>query len=222
MIAAAFVVGAWSGDALALPLVCVFPALWAFAPSRLVSAFVCTAHFLAASRGLPQGVVNFYGCDFGVGVALWIGAVAVFVFVHATLLEKQPGWNRAFWFALAAILMSVPHFGIVGGRSRSLRPASSFRNRDGGVSRALLQRVREDSAEGVRVVVLPESAVGLWTPTTSSFFMDGLRGTAVTVIVGAAIVDREGYDSAMLEIGAGRARKLYGERMPVPVSMWQP
>lgn len=286
MIAAAVVVGAvaWSGDALALPLVCVLPALWAFAPSRLVSALVCAAYFLAASRGLPPGAVNFYGSDFGVGIALWIGAAAVFVFVHATLWQKQPGWDRALWFALAAILMSVPPFGIVGwaqpitaagilfpgsgwcglaatavillimttakwpvaatvvagfwawsaahwtappqpegGMGLDTRLGSALgRAPDLDQSRALLQRVREASAEGARVVVLPESAAGLWTPTTSSFFMDGLRGTAVTVIAGAAIVDREGYDNAMLEIGAGRARKLYGERMPVPVSMWQP
>jgi hypothetical protein len=52
--------------------------------------------------------------------------------------------------------------------------------------------------------------------------MDGLRGTDITVIAGAAIVDREGYDNAMMEVSADRTRRLYGERMPVPVSMWQP
>ncbi|MCP3468390.1 nitrilase-related carbon-nitrogen hydrolase [Bradyrhizobium sp. CCGUVB23] len=89
-------------------------------------------------------------------------------------------------------------------------------------SQALLQRVREAAAAGARVVVFPENAAGLWTPTASGFWVDGLRGNDVTLIVGAAIVNREGYDNAMMEISAGRARRLYGERMPVPVSMWQP
>lgn len=286
MIAAAVVVGAvaWSGDALALPLVCVLPALWAFAPSRLVSALVCAAYFLAASRGLPQGVVNFYGSDFGVGIALWIGAAAVFVFVHATLWQKQPGWDMAFWFALAAILMSVPPLGIVGwaqpitaagilfpgwgwwGLAATAAilltmttgkwpiaaivatgfwtwsaahwiapsPPQGWTGLDTQLGSALgrapdleqtctlLERVREAVTAGARVVVLPESAAGLWTPTTSAFWIDSLRSADVTVIAGTAIVDHEGYDNVMVEAGEGRARVLYGERMPVPVSMWQP
>lgn len=89
-------------------------------------------------------------------------------------------------------------------------------------SAALLQRALKTGAAGARVVVLPESAAGLWTPTASMFWMAGLRGVGVTVITGAAIVDRDGYDNAMVEIGEAQAHELYGERMPVPVSMWQP
>ncbi|MHC2279196.1 hypothetical protein ACVME8_005839 [Bradyrhizobium diazoefficiens] len=286
MIVAAAAVGAaaWCGHALALPLACAFPTLWAFAPSRLISAAVSAAYFLAASHGLPQGVINFYSTDLGVGIALWIGAAAVFVFVHTMLWQSRPGWERALWFALAAILMCVPPFGIVGwaqpitaagilfpgwgwwglGATAAILltmttgkwpiaaiVAASFwawsaahwiapSQPDGWVgletklgsalgrapdldqSQALLQRVREAGAAGARVVVLPESAAGLWTPTTSGLWMEGLRGNDITVIAGAAIVDREGYDNAMMEVSASRARRLYGERMPVPVSMWQP
>ncbi|GLR98372.1 hypothetical protein ACVIU7_005186 [Bradyrhizobium liaoningense] len=282
--AAALGAAAWSGHALALPLACAFPTLWAFAPSRLISAVVSAAYFLAASRGLPQGVVNFYGTDLSVGIALWIGAAAIFVLVHAVLWQSRPGWRRAVWFALAAILMSVPPFGIVGwaqpitaagilfpgwgwwglGATAAILVAMTTgkwpiaamvvasisawsaahwtapSQPDGWVgldtrlgsalgpapdlaqSQALLQRVHGAGATGARVVVLPESAAGLWTPTMSRFWMDGLRGSDITVIAGAAIVDREGYDNAMMEVSAGRARRLYGERMPVPVSMWQP
>ncbi|WP_420738235.1 conjugal transfer protein TraB [Bradyrhizobium japonicum] len=286
MVIAAAMVGvvAWSGHALTLPLACAFPALWAFAPSRLASAAASAAYFLAASRGLPQGVVNFYGSDLGVGIALWIGAATAFVFVHAVLWPSRPGWERALRFALAAALMSVPPFGIIGwaqpitaagvlfpgwgwwglgatvtilltmttskwpitaivAASLSAWSAAHWiappqpdgwtgldtrlgsalgRAPDLDQSQALLQRVREAGAAGARVVVLPESAAGLWTPTTSGFWMDGLRNTAITVIAGTAIVDREGYDNVMMEISAGRTRRLYGERMPVPVSMWQP
>lgn len=95
MAVAAAVVGAvaWCGHALTLPLACAFPTLWAFAPSRSISAAVSAAYFLAASRGLPQGAVNFYGTDFGVGIALWIGAAASFVLVHAVLWQSRPGWG---------------------------------------------------------------------------------------------------------------------------------
>ncbi|MCK1724963.1 conjugal transfer protein TraB [Bradyrhizobium sp. 142] len=282
--AAAVGAGAWSGEGLTLPLACAFPALWAFAPSRIAAAMVSAAYFLAASRGLPQGALNFFGADFGVGIALWIGAAAAFVLVHAVAWQSQPGSGRALSFGLAAILMSVPPFGIVGwaqpvtaagvlfpgwgwwGLAATAAILLTMTTRkwpiaalvatgfwtwsashwiapsqpDGWVgldirlgsalgrapdleqSRTLLQRVHEAAGGGARVIVLPESAAGLWTPTTSGFWMDGLRGTGITVIAGAAIVDREGYDNAMIEIGAGHARELYGERMPVPVSMWQP
>lgn len=286
MIVAAAVVGAvaWSGQVLNVPLGCAFPMLWAFAPSRIAAAMVSAAYFLAASRGLPQGAVNFYGADFSVGIALWICAAAAFVLVHAVVWQRRPGWRRALWFALAAILMSVPPFGIVGwaqpvtaagvlfpgwgwwGLAATAAMLLTMTTRkwpiaallatgfwtwsashwvapsepDGWVglhtqlgstlgrvpdleqSRVLLQRVREAEADGARVVVLPESAAGLWTATTSSFWMHGLRATGITVIAGAAIVHPEGYDNAMIEIGTSWAHELYDERMPVPVSMWQP
>ncbi len=290
MIVAAAIVGsiAWSGHPLTLPLACIFPALWAFASSRSIAAVVSAAYFLAASRGLPQGVVNFYGSDFAVGIALWIGAAAAFVLVHAVLWQRRPGWGRAVRFGLAAILMSVPPFGIVGwaqpitaagilfpgwgwwglaataaillsmttgkwpvaaavaagfwtwSAAHWTAPSSPDgwagidtefggalgRAPDLGQARILLDlaraRVREGKADGSYVGVLPESAAGLWTSTTSNFWTDGLRGSGMTVIAGAAIVDRDGYDNAMVEIGADRARELYGERMPVPISMWQP
>jgi Carbon-nitrogen hydrolase len=286
MVLAAAAVGAvaWCGHALALPLACAFPTLWAFAPSRFISAVVSTAYFLAASRALPQGVVNFYGNDLGVGIALWIGAAAIFVLVHAVLWQGRPGCERASCFGLAAFLMSVPPFGIAGwaqpitaagilfpgwgwwglGATAAILltmttgkwpiatiVAASFwawsaahwiapSQPDGWVgldttlgsalgrapdldqSQALLQRVREAGAAGARVVVLPESAAGLWTPTTTGFWIDGLRGNDIRLIAGAAIIGREGYDNAMMEISSGSVRQLYDERMPVPVSMWQP
>ena len=60
------------GEVLALPLAVGFPALWALAPSRTAAAAVAAGYFLAASRGLPQGVMNFYGGGFEAGIALWL------------------------------------------------------------------------------------------------------------------------------------------------------
>src|SRR5690606_41242713 len=43
-----------------------------------------------------------------------------------------------------------------------------------------------------------------------------------SVNAGAIVVNAAGYDNVMLEISGTSANVLYKERMPVPVSMWQP
>jgi len=81
---------------------------------------------------------------------------------------------------------------------------------------------RAANEDGIRFIVLPESSLGFWTPTVERFWRGWLRGVDITVIAGAAIVDARGYDNVMLAISAVRVDILYRERMPVPVSMWQP
>ena len=90
--------------------------------------------------------------------------------------------------------------------------------------RDLIATVRRAAATdpGTRVVVLPESALGFWTPMVERVWRERLRGTGLTVIVGAAVIEMQGYDNVMVAISAGEAKILYRERMPVPVSMWQP
>jgi len=250
----------------------------------MIAIAVAAAHFLAASRGLPQGVMTFYGSGILWGGALWVMASLAFVSVHGVLWSGRPGWGRAGRFALASTVMAMPPFGIVGWAhpltsSGVLFPgwgwfglaaaatgmlavttrlwpipvlalagawlwsaagwtppsvpdgwrgvdtamgASLGRATDLDQHRALLAHVQRAHEQGARVVVLPESALGLWTPTVSQVWMDALRTTRVVVIAGAAVVDRHGYDNVLVEIGAGQARVLYRERMPVPVSMWQP
>lgn len=274
----------WSGVTLALPLALAFPALWAAAPTRIMAIAVSAAYFLAASRGLPQGVMTFYGASIALGGALWIAAGLAFVAVHGLLWTVQPGWGRAGRFALASVLMAVLPLGIVGWAHpltaagvlfpgwgwpglgaaaavmlalttrlwpvaavtlvgawlwsatgwappsgpegwRGVDPAmgaSLGRAADLDQHRALLVHVQRAHEAGARVVVLPESALGLWTPTVAQVWMDALRTTRVVVIAGAAVIDRNGYDNVLVEISAGQARVLYRERMPVPVSMWQP
>ncbi len=104
----------WSGDPRTLPVALVFPALWGLSRSRWTAAAVAAAYFLAASQGLPQGVATFYGASVLLGVSLWIGAALAFVEVHAALWSRQPGWGRAVRYGIAAILLAVPPFGIVG------------------------------------------------------------------------------------------------------------
>ena len=274
----------WSGNPLTLPVAVAFPALWAFSPSRLVAACVSAGYFLAASRGLPQGVANFYGSQFALGLVLWFAASFAFVAVHAALWTLRDGWRRPLRYAIVAILMSIPPFGIVGWAhpitaagilfpgwkwlglaaaailmlamttkrwpiaaavvggfwvlsSTSWTPPNlpdgwagidtRFRGSAGqhaGYAQQFetIALVKGAAGSGEHVVVLPESAAGLWTPTVARLWKRELAGSGVTVIAGAAVVDPDGYDNAMLRVSAGGAKILYRERMPVPVSMWQP
>jgi hypothetical protein len=286
LITAAVGVGivAWSGNPLTLPLAMLFPPLWALSPTRTIVALVSAAYFLGASRGLPQGVANFYGSDVAVGLGLWIAASLVFVGVHFVLWTARPGWGRATRYAIAAVLMSVPPFGIVGWAhpitaAGVLFPGwgwiglaaaaigllimttrfwpiaipilgglwiwsaaswtgpivpngwvgadTEFRGLNGqyaGYEQQLetIAAVRTAYYAGAHVVVLPESAAGIWTPTVERLWTDALHGLAIVVNVGAVIVNHEGYDNLMIEVSGDGANILYRERMPVPVSMWQP
>lgn len=286
MIGGAVIVGVlgWSGYVLALPLALVFPTLWAFSRSRVTAALVSAGYFLAASRGLPQGVANFYASDLGPGLFLWIVASLAFVIVHTTLWTDRPGKERALRYVAAAVLMAVPPFGIAGwahpitaagvlfpgwgwlglgataillvimtGRRWQIAGAvlgglyvwsattwtpSNEPNAWAGVDlelrenlgrdaslefhRGLIATVRKFADKGARVVVLPESAIGFWTTTVERYWQGELAEGRVTVIAGAAVVERVGYDNVLVVISGDGGRILYHERMPVPVSMWQP
>lgn len=272
----------WSGNPICLALAVAFPALWAFSPSRIGAGLVSAGYFLSASRGLPQGVINFYGAGLAEGLALWLAAALGFVIVHAVLWTARPGKRAALRYAAAAVVMSVPPFGIVGWAqpitaagvlfpgwgwwglaaaatgllamttrvwpiaalalggafvwsAANWTPPSLPRgwigvdtNFGGGRGEyAGLFQHRETiaaiaAAASHTVVVLPEGAAGTWTPTVEQLWLRALDGHDVTVNAGAVVVGREGYDNVMMEIGEGRARVLYLERMPVPLSMWQP
>lgn len=275
---------AWSGEPLLLPIAMLFPALWASAPSRTAVVLVAAGYFLAASRGLPQGVANFYGSGFGAGVALWFGAALAFVLVHAVLWTPRAGTGRARRYLLAALLMSVPPFGIVGWAHPITAAGIVFPawgwwglaaaaaglfimatrawpiavlvmgvmwiwsaatwtsphtpqgwigidTRFGGGQGVYtgheqhletIAMVKAATINGETVVVLPEGAAGIWTPTVERLWGDALANVDVTVNAGAIIVDANGYDNVMLDMSSEEVSVLYRERMPVPVSMWQP
>jgi hypothetical protein len=286
VVTAAFVGGiAWSGHTLTLPLAFVFPALWSWSPSRQIAALVSLGYFLAASRGLPRGVANYYASDLWPGLLLWLAASTSFVGVHAALwTEKRGCWRSGRGYLLAAVLMGLPPFGIIGwanpliaagvlfpgwgwwglaGAAAGLAmmasrfwPAAAIAlgafwlwsaatlahtgapkgwkgvdlewgkslGRDGSLDhqRDLIALVLREAGEGSRVVILPESALGFWTPTMERLWRAGLKGSDISVVAGAAIVDAQGYDNVMVAISAETAHVIYRERMPVPVSMWQP
>lgn len=73
-----------------------------------------------------------------------------------------------------------------------------------------------------KTVVLPETALGFWTPTAARLWQSSLTGTDITVVGGAVVVDGGGYDNVLVEVTEKGSRVLYRERMPVPGAMWQP
>ncbi|KSV63979.1 conjugal transfer protein TraB [Sinorhizobium sp. GL2] len=103
----------WSGNVFLLPVALVFPVLWSRAQTRSVALLVSAGYFLSASRGLPQGVAAFYVSDLWPGLLLWLCASASFVAVHAVLWTERSG-ARPFRYLIAAVLMSLPPFGITG------------------------------------------------------------------------------------------------------------
>ncbi|WP_320202191.1 conjugal transfer protein TraB (plasmid) [Agrobacterium sp. rho-13.3] len=286
----------WSGEVSLLPVAMIFPLLWAMAPSRYNAALVAAGYFLAASRGLPQGVANFYAADLCPGLALWVMASASFVIVHAVFWTKNRNEDasgrigtdaaRVVRCLMVMVLMALPPFGITGWAhpltaagvlfpawgwwglfamatgltvmTTRFWPAAAIilgglwlwsaaswtgprlpdawvgvdleqahnLGRDGSLTyhRALIATMRRRIAAhpDTDVVVLPESALGFWTPTVARVWQQGLRGSDLTVIAGAAVVDPKGYDNVMVAISADAAKVLYRERMPVPGSMWQP
>jgi hypothetical protein len=286
----------WSGEDLLLPLAIFFPLLWSMAPSRSIATLVAAGYFLAACRGLPQGVANFYAADLWPGLVLWVMASASFVIVHAVLWTKHRGEGAfrgkgtdaasALRYLFAMALTVLPPFGITGwahpltaagvlfpgwgwlglgataillvlmtGRRWQIAVAvlgglyvwsatnwtppklapgwmavdlkqGETLGRDGTLQyhHDLIAMVRRTIAErpDARVVVLPESTLGFWTPTVERVWREGLLGSGLTVIAGAAVVDNRGYDNVMVALSADAAKVLYRERMPVPGSMWQP
>ncbi|WEX91429.1 conjugal transfer protein TraB (plasmid) [Sinorhizobium garamanticum] len=96
------------------------------------------------------------------------------------------------------------------------RDASIQRHRD------LIATVKDRAPRGVETVALPESALGIWTPTVERLWVKALQRTDISVVAGAVRVDAEGYDNVLIAVSAGGGRILYRERMPVPGSMWQP
>jgi hypothetical protein len=285
LITAAIVVGTvgWSGHVLLLPVAVAFPVLWARARRRSVAALVSAGYFLAASRGLPQGVATFYSSDLWPGLLLWLCASASFVGVHAMLWTKRSR-TRAFRYLTVAALMAVPPFGITGwahpvtaagvlfpgwgwwglaaitaglmGLVTRMWPAVAIAftgfwlwsaaiwteaplpdgwrgvdlelgaslGRDASIQRHrdLIATVKDHASGGVRKIVLPESALGFWTPTVRGLWQQELRASGLTVLAGASVVHASGYDNVLLTITEHRSDIVYRQRMPVPGSMWQP
>ncbi|KQZ91766.1 conjugal transfer protein TraB [Agrobacterium tumefaciens] len=272
----------WSGHVLLVPIAAAFPMLWSLARTRPQAAIVSAVYFLAASRGLPQGVANFYEQDMWPGYLLWLVASFAFVIVHSMAWTNRPGWQKPLRYMVACIAMAVPPLGILGwahpftaagvlfpgwgwwglaamaagsgAMTTRYRPAAAMAmsglwlwsaaqwtqpvlpaswigvdlEMGGSLGRDASLGRQQDLIEIGRsyppgtTIVMPESALGYWTPTVARLWQDRLTGSEITVIAGAAIIDSQGYDNVLVKISARGSDVLYRERMPVPGSMWQP
>ncbi|EUB98287.1 Nitrilase/cyanide hydratase and apolipoprotein N-acyltransferase [Rhizobium sp. CF080] len=88
--------------------------------------------------------------------------------------------------------------------------------------RDLIAIVRVAASDGAHFIVLPESGLGLWTPTKRQLWLSELSGSPVTIIAGAVVVNGNDYDNVLVTITGNSSGVLYRERMPVPGAMWQP
>lgn len=104
----------WSGNVFLLPVVILFPALWSGARTRWQAALISAGYFLAASRGLPQGVANFYSADIWSGLLLWVIASLGFVCVHGFFWASTTRTRLSLRYLAACVVMAVPPAGIFG------------------------------------------------------------------------------------------------------------
>lgn len=103
------------------------------------------------------------------------------------------------------------HMGMSLGRDPSLRH-----------QRELVAIVEKAAGGHKSVILLPESALGLWTPARERFWRTSLESRAIRVIAGATLINADGYDNVILALNENGSRVIYRQRMPVPISMWRP
>ncbi len=149
--------------------------------------------------GLAAGLIGLV-TPIGPAIAIGLSGLWLWSAASGTSQIRAKGWHGVDLEMGASL-----------GRDRSLQ-----RQRD------LIANIREAARSEQTVVVLPESALGFWTPTIERFWRKELRGTLMTIVAGAAVVDADGYNNVMVSIDAGGGQVLYHQRMPVPVSMWRP
>jgi hypothetical protein len=90
------------------------------------------------------------------------------------------------------------------------------------LQRDLIATVGKAQAGGSSIVVLPEGALGFWTPAVDHLWRNALADWNVTVLAGASLADASGYDNVVVSIGKAESRVVYRQRMPVPIAMWAP
>ena len=123
-------------------------------------------------------------------------------------------WSAAFW--------TNPEIGR-GWQGVDLQLGNSL-GRDNSLARHsdLLATLHSQRRSNATYMLLPESALGFWTPSVERLWRRQLVGVDLTLVAGAAVVDADGYDNVLVRVSDTDSEILYRERMPVPGSMWQP
>ena len=214
----------WVGASAAF--VAIHAIFWSPGNGAIKAGGFALASFLMAVP--PFGIVGWAHPVTAAGAILpgtaWVG-LAVTV-AGMLVLTTRLWWVSAAIFGAAWLWSSTtwsPPPTLQGWRGVDMTMGATLgRRADLDHHRALLETVRRSAQDGARTIVLPESVFGLWTPTISRFWSEQLRQDGLTVIGGAAMVDPGGYDNVLIEVDGHGSRVVYRERMPVPVSMWQP
>lgn len=219
----------WPGVALwfvpAAGFAAVHAALWSRSGTWRPIRYVLAAILMAIP---PFGITGWAHPITAAGVLFpgwgWLGLVAASAGLLGLASRRGPAvavvlsaswlWSAVFWTD-----PKVPK----SWRGVDLAMGASL-GRDTGLSRQrdLIATTRAVAKAGARVIVLPESALGFWTPTVARLWERAVRAGDATIVAGAAVVDAGGYDNVLVAIDGDGGRVLYRERMPVPGSMWQP
>lgn len=176
----------------------------------------------------PFGIVGWAHPVTGAGILFpgwgWAGLAAVTAGLAIMTMRFRPAaamtlvgfwlWSAAFWTA-PEIARNWQGVDLQLGNSLG-RDTSLARHRD------LVATLRSQRRPDVAIMLLPESALGFWTPSVEHLWRQQLAGTDVSLIAGTAVIDAQGYDNVLVRVSATESEILYRERMPVPGSMWQP
>lgn len=211
--------------AASLSFVLVHAVLWASDSAYLLVRYFLSLLLMALP---PFGITGWGHPITAAGVLFpdwgWWGLIAMTAGLLGLVSTKWPAAATAIggvWLWSAATWTELPVAD--GWRGVDVQMGASLgRKADLQHQRDLIAMVVDAADQGIRVVVLPESALGFWTPTVEHLWMEGLFGNEMTVIAGGAVVARIGYDNVLVVISRKGGRVLYRERMPVPGSMWQP
>ena len=177
----------------------------------------------------PFGIVGWASPITAAGVLCpgwgWAGLVATAAGLSAMTTRAWPlaGVAMGVAFSVSALTWSnpVPLDGWVG-IDTAFNYQVAGEHADYAQHMTTIALVRRAVENGASTVVLPESALGIWTPTTERLWTRNLTDLDVVVAGGAVVINESGYDNVMIELTGEGARVLYRERMPVPVSMWRP
>ncbi|NTB05732.1 conjugal transfer protein TraB [Agrobacterium tumefaciens] len=176
----------------------------------------------------PFGIVGWAHPIVAAGVLFpgwrWIGLAAMAAGLAIMTTRYRPAaaitlvgfwlWSAAFWTGpeVGRHWQGVDlQLGDSLGRDTSLARHSDF-----------VATLRSERRRDTDYMLLPESALGFWTPSVDRLWRQQLTGTELNAIAGAAVVEPEGYENVLVRISSTESEILYRQRMPVPGSMWQP
>jgi len=177
----------------------------------------------------PLGIVGWAGPITAAGMVFpgwgWAGVVATLVLMLAQTIDRsrRPALAVLAGLAVWGAVTWSPPAAPPGGIGLDLAWGRSL-GRDMGLEAhsRLIDETLGAAREGTKVVVLPENALGVLTPTVEALWVARLRGSGMTVLAGATDVQRDGWDNVLVAIDGAGTRVVYRQRVPVPVAMWRP